>query len=94
MEIIHHNDAKTVGIVSDIANPQPIGVFTVAIIKEWLTMAEMVYGEQTELMLVVKRSEHPNCDGYLLGVSKDGEAPFVCCTGQFRADGKNWSEKQ
>jgi len=93
MNVIHKNEASTVGIISDIDNLIPIGEFSVSILKEWMALAETVYDDDPNLMLVIKKSEDPRTPGYLLGLSKDGEAPYVCCTGKYRKDGKGWGEE-
>ena len=90
MEVIHKNESSTVGICYGIPDLKNIGAFKVSILKEWMELAEIMYGENTDLMLSVKRSENPTTDAYVLCISEDGEDPFVCCTGKFPVDGKNW----
>lgn len=94
MNIIHKNESSTVGIVSDIDNLKTIGAFSVSTLKEWMDTAKTVYGDEHDLVMVVKRSENPATDAYMIGVSKDGEAPFVCCTGKFPTDGKGWDVRK
>lgn len=90
MKVVSSNSTHTVGIITDPDNVLHIGTFTPKLIQEWMKLMDIVYGDEQDIHLFVRKSDL--VDGYCLYASSNGDNPFVAITGNHPIEG-NWEQK-
>lgn len=88
MKVVSANAENTVGICTDIEHIHNIGEFDIVRLKEWIKLAENMYGLEHTVQLFVRKSDVNH--GFIIAASSDGTNPFVTVAGKYPTDGKPW----
>ena len=91
MKVIHANQTNTVGICTDPTGHKCIGMFTPALLKEWIKMLDDMYGDDQDIYLYIRKADPT--DSFVLFASSNGENPFVAVCGKHPDDGKPWENQ-
>ena len=92
MNIIQSNEAKTIGIVTDMDGLKNVGDFEMRMLEDWFRQVKMVFGDGSDgcIRIQFKLSDDPKKPGYAIAASVDGNEPHIVVTGKYPTDGKPW----
>lgn len=85
-KVIHHNETKTVGIISGATNLKHMGAFNPKLLKEWLNEINEVFGDDIdEVQILVRKSDLT--DSYAFYATPNGSDPMVMLAGMTKDEG-------